>query len=135
MITIDASILIDALVEEIESAKERQRKSKALLAFLLSQSFELNAPKIVLVEVASAIRRLTGKKDVENALSFIETNVSLFDEKDIIENAIEVAKEGCRAADAYYISTAMKSGSMLVSADRRMIDLARNIGVKTILIR
>ncbi|RLI80347.1 hypothetical protein DRP05_00785 [Archaeoglobales archaeon] len=135
MITIDASILVDALLEEIESAKERQRKSKALLAFLLSQNFELNAPKIVLVEVTSAIRRLTGRKDVDDALNFIKSNISLYDEKDIIENAIEVAKEGCRAADAYYISTAMKTGSMLVSADRRMVDIAKSIGVKAILIK
>ena len=55
-----------------------REKSKALLAFLLSQNFELNAPKIILVEVTSAIRRLTGRKDVEDALNFIETNVSLF---------------------------------------------------------
>ena len=135
MITIDASILVDALLEEIESAEERHRKSKVLLAFLLSQNFELNAPKIVLVEVTSAIRRLTGKKDVEDALNFIETNISLFDERGIIENAVEVAKEGCRAADAYYISTAMKTGSMLVSADKRMVDIAKSMGVKAILIR
>ena len=135
MITIDASILVDALLDEIESAKKKQRKSKALLAFLLSQNFGLNAPKIVLVEVTSAIRRLTGKKDVEDALSFIETNASLHDERDIIENAIEVAKEGCRAADAYYIATAMKTGSILVSADKRMVDIAKSVGVKAILIK
>ena len=45
-----------------------------------------------MVEVTSAIRRLTGRKDVD-ALNFIKTNVSLYDERDIIENAIEVAKE------------------------------------------
>ena len=48
---------------------------------------------------------------------------------------MEVAKEGCRAADAYYISTAMKTGSMLVSADKRMVDIAESMGVKAILIR
>lgn len=135
MITIDASILVDSLLEEIESAKERQRKSKALLAFLLSQNFELNAPKIVLVEVTSVIRRLTWKKDVDDALNFIEINVSLYDERDIIEDALEVAKEGCRAADAYYISTAMKTSSVLVSADKRMVDIAKSMGVKAILIK
>ena len=134
MITIDASILVDALLEEIESAKERQRKSKAFLAFLLSQDFELNAPRIVLVEVASAIRRLTGRKDVDEALNFIKSNIALHDERDIIDDAIEIAKEGSRAADAYYISTAMKTDSILVSADRRMIEIARSLGVKTILI-
>ena len=92
-------------------------------------------PKILLVEVTSAIRRLTGRKDVGDAPNFIKTNVSLYDERDIIENAIEVAKEGCRAADAYYISTAMKTGSMLVSADRRMVEIAKSTGVKAILIK
>jgi len=33
MITIDASILVDALLEEIESAKERQRKIKGSFSF------------------------------------------------------------------------------------------------------
>ncbi len=58
MITIDASIFVDTLLDEIKSAKERQRKSKALLAFLLSQNFELNAPKIVLVEVSSGVKAI-----------------------------------------------------------------------------
>ncbi len=55
--------------------------------------------------------------------------------RDIIENAVEVAKEGCRAADACYISTAMKTGSMPVSADKRMVDIAESMGVKATLIR
>lgn len=94
MITLDASVLVDVLLEEIESAKERQKKSKALLTFLLSQSFELSSPRIVLVEVVSVIRRVTGKKDVDTVLSFIEQNIRLFDERDIFDGAIKAAKEG-----------------------------------------
>ncbi|RLI83781.1 hypothetical protein DRP04_00345 [Archaeoglobales archaeon] len=75
MKTLNTSVLVNALLEEIESAGERQKKSKVLLVFLLSQSFKLNSPRIVLVEVFSVIRRVTGGKECEDASEELERRI------------------------------------------------------------
>jgi len=49
---------------------------------------------------------------------------------------METAKEtGCRTVDSYYIATAKKTNSTLITADKIMAENAKNVNITVILIK
>ena len=144
MIVADASFIIDALVvprrrkrdETYQRQLERHRRSKELLSFFLEEGFQIYMPFLGLVEISSLLVRKLGKKaNVEAVLDFLEEYFLVVSEDELRDALLKIAKEtGSRAADAYYISLAKMKGAVLVTADRRMAEVSRELGAKVVLL-
>ena len=125
MIVVDASVLIDSL---FSSSSERYQKSIGFLRAV--EGLPLYAPRIFRVELIAVARRLGFKGERRNLLRVIE-KLNLIGEDNIINIAEYVAgRIHPRAVDAYYIATAIVTGSMLVSNDRLMIRNSRKAGIE-----
>ena len=144
MIVTDASFVVDALVVPRRKKKDetylrqlkRHRRSKELLSFFLEEGFQLYIPFLGLVEVSSLLVRKLGKRaNIDTALEFLDEYFFVVSEKDLEEFILEIAREtGSRAADIYYISLAKMKGAVLVTADRKMAEISKDVGVKVILV-
>ena len=143
MIVADASFIVDALIvprrkkdETYQRQLERHRRSKELLPFFLEEGFQLYMPFLGLAEVSSLLLRKLGKKaNVDAVLEFLNEYFLIVSEAELKEILLETAREtGSRAADAYYVSLAKMKGAVLVTADRKMAEISREVGVKVILL-
>ncbi len=125
MIVIDANVLIDALFEG-----NPERRALALRFFKLIEGRCVYVPRIFIVEVLSVARRLGVKLDYLTLMGLIEDfNVKTEDE--VFNLAVYVSENvHPRAVDAYYIATAILTGSILVSNDRIMVKNSRNAGIE-----
>ena len=86
--------------------------------------------RIFRVELIAVARRLGFKGGRRDLLRVIE-KLNLVGEDNIINVAEYVADQiHPRAADAYYIATAIVTGSMLVSNDKLMVRNSRKAGIK-----
>jgi predicted nucleic acid-binding protein len=125
MIVVDASVLIDSL---FSSSPERYQKSLGFLR--AADGLLLYAPRIFRVELIAVARRLGFKGERQDLLRVIE-KLNLIGEDNIINIAEYVADQiHPRAVDAYYIATAIITGSMLVSNDRLMVRNSRKAGIE-----
>jgi predicted nucleic acid-binding protein len=85
--------------------------------------------RIFVVEVLSIARRLGIKIDYQTLLSLIE-EFNVKSEGELFNLAVYVAENiHPRAVDAYYIATAILTGSVLVSNDRVMVKNSRRAGI------
>ena len=144
MIVADASFIVDALIiprrrkkdETYQRQLERHKRSKELLSFFLEEGFQLYMPFLGLVEVSSLLVRKLGKKaNADAVLEFLNEYFLIVSEEELKEILLEIAREtGSRAADAYYVSLAKMKGAVLVTADRKMAEISREVGVKVILL-
>ncbi|NJE00804.1 type II toxin-antitoxin system VapC family toxin [Thermococcus sp. JdF3] len=144
MIVADASFIVDALIVPRRRKKDevylrqlkRHQRSKELLSFFLEEGFQLYIPFLGLVEVSALLVRKLGKKaNVDAVLGFLNEYFFIIPEKDLEEFLLNLAMEiGSRAADTYYISLAKMKGAVLVTADRKMAEVSKDVGVKVILL-
>ncbi len=144
MIVADASFVVDALVVPRRKKRDemylrqlnRHRRSKELLSFFLEEGFQLYIPFLGLVEISSLLVRKLGKRaNVDAALEFLNEYFFVVPEKNLEEFLLNLAREtGSRAADIYYISLAKMKGAVLVTADRKMAEISKDVGVKVILV-
>ncbi|ASJ09154.1 hypothetical protein A3L11_07895 [Thermococcus siculi] len=144
MIVADASFIVDALVvprrkkkdKLYEKQMKRHRQSLELLSFFLEEGFQMYMPFLGLVEVSSLLTRKLGREsNVEAAIEFLRRYISIVPESELRDELIDVARTtGSRAADVYYVSLAKLKGAVLVTADRRMAEVAEEMGVKVILL-
>ncbi len=125
MIIVDASILIDSL---FSSNVERYQKAVDFLK--RAEKLPLYAPRILKVELIAVARRL-GFKGGREDLARIAGKLNLIGEDEIINIAEYVADQiHPRAVDAYYIATAILTGSILVSNDKTMVRNSRKAGLE-----
>ncbi|MGH7961946.1 MAG: type II toxin-antitoxin system VapC family toxin [Candidatus Binatia bacterium] len=133
---LDASVAVRWIVPE-EGSEEAAR--------LLDQPIAWIAPRLMLTEAASALRRkVTGEGlRVELAAQAVEALVQavtdgvirLADDEDLVLAALMLAlTSGHKVPDCLYIALAERQGAGLVSADRRLTALARERGIPTQLI-
>ena len=125
MITVDASILIDALF-----SRSAERYEKAI-GFLRSvEGLQPYAPRILEVELVAVARRL-GYKAERRRLLELTKEFNLLGEEEIFSLALYVAdRVHPRAVDAYYIATAVLTGSIIVANDRLLVRNSRRAGIE-----
>jgi hypothetical protein len=125
MIVVDASVFIDSL---FSSSAERYQKSIDFLR--AADGLPLYAPRIFRVELTAVARRLGFKGRRQDLLRIVE-KLNLIGEDNIINVAEYVADQvHPRAVDAYYIATAIVTGSILVSNDKLMVRNSRKAGIE-----
>ncbi|WP_297506468.1 type II toxin-antitoxin system VapC family toxin [Thermococcus sp.] len=125
MIVLDANVLIDALFEG-----NPKRRKLALDFFKLAEGKPVYIPRIFIIEVLSVAKRLGVGIDYRTLLSLIE-EFNVKEESELFNLAVYVSENvHPRAVDAYYIATAMLTGSILVSNDRIMVKNSRKAGIE-----
>ncbi len=94
-------------------------------------------PRAGLVEVATVLRRNSLSRDtVNNILDTIEKTFIIVSEDLIFNKAVEIALlEAPSRFDTYFIALALKVKALLLTDDEPMAIHARNLNVKTILVR
>ena len=127
-LTLDSSVIVASLRKQ----EKRHKECKTLLEQLKNGEHTAYESGIVLVEVAAAIRRRTGSKDLAirvkndllelNFLNFLElTELRM-------KRAAEIASRiGVRGMDAIVIQIAEETRSVLVTLDEEMMKAAKEI--------
>ncbi|NJF25030.1 type II toxin-antitoxin system VapC family toxin [Thermococcus sp. Bubb.Bath] len=124
MIVIDANVLIDALLE-----RNPERRNLAIEFFNIIEGKPVYVPRIFIVEVLSIARRLGIELDHQTLLPLIE-EFNVKSEGELFNLAVYVAENiHPKAVDAYYIATAILTGSILMSNDRIMVQNSRRAGI------
>jgi predicted nucleic acid-binding protein len=120
---IDASVAIKWLILEIHSEKAER---------LLADGAELLAPDLIGPEICSAIwkrvRRseLTPAEGAELLRKFDRFGISIHPCQDLIQDAFTLGTAfGHSTYDCFYLALAERTGSPLVTADRRFFDAVR----------
>jgi predicted nucleic acid-binding protein len=128
MWTLDTSVYVRAS----DPNDPNQATCQALIDALEDQSAPIIVPRLLLAEVAGALRRLT--RDPIRARLAIDTlrsmpHIQLIPLDDaLIDTATEIAADyALRGADAVYVAVARRHGCTLVSLDREQRDRARAI--------
>ncbi|KUH32069.1 hypothetical protein APY94_11175 [Thermococcus celericrescens] len=125
MIVLDANVLVDALFEG-----NPERRKLALDFFKMAEGNPVYIPRIFIIEVLSVAKRLGVGIDYRTLLSLIE-EFNVKDENELFNLAVYVSENvHPRAVDAYYIATAMLTGSVLVSNDKIMVKNSRKAGIE-----
>jgi len=128
---LDASVAVRWVVAEEGSEQA---------AGLLSRSISWIAPRLMLTEVAAALRRkvVDGGLPAELASQSLdalvravaEGTVRLADDEEVVSTALLLALTlGHKVPDCLYLALAEREGAGLVTADRRLDELARQRGI------
>ncbi len=87
-------------------------------------------PRVFIIEVLSVARRLGVRIDYRTLVGLIE-DFNIKSENELFNLAVYVSENvHPRAVDAYYIATAILTGSILVSNDRIMIKNSREASIE-----
>ena len=123
MPVVDASVWVSLC----HSGDRHHGKSRRWLENALGEAEPLAAPTLLRVEVAAAIRRLTGDRELaEEALATVDGHgwvelIDLDSERSRRAAAIAAAT-GLRGADAVYLELAAQRGFALVTWDRQQLE-------------
>lgn len=123
MPVVDASVWISLC----HAGDRHHKKTRRWLEGRILDGERLVAPTLLRIEVAAAVRRLTGDRDLaEEALAALDQGnllelVELDAERS--RRAAEIAAAtGVRGADAVYLELAVQRGEALVTWDRQQLD-------------
>jgi predicted nucleic acid-binding protein len=133
---LDASVAMRWIVPEVGSEHAVE---------LLSQPIAWKAPRLMMTEVAAALRRKVAGDDLraEQAIDALDAllaavadgTVQLAEDETLIAAALTLAlTSGHRVPDCLYLAIAERDGAALATADRRLEALARERGVSTMLV-
>ena len=123
MPVIDASVWVSIC----HAGDRHHRRSTEWLASALEEGTALLAPTLLSVEVAAAVRRLTGDRALALAAT---TTVEELDAVELVpltphraeRAAALAATAGVRGADAVYLELARDRGDVLVTWDRQQLE-------------
>ena len=123
MPVVDASVWVSLC----HAGDRKHAKSRRWLERALGEAERLAAPTLLRVEVAAAVRRLTGDgRLAEEALATVDGHgwVELVDlDSERSRRAAEIAAAtGVRGADAVYLELAVQRGLALVTWDRQQLE-------------
>ena len=123
--TVDADVFISAFLP----AEPHHASSLKCLTRLRASGDTLACPRLLIVEVASALIRNTGDRDGARdfALSLVSlSGMRLFSlDDDLCELAVQAAVDSqLRGADAVYVAVALQQRATLVTWDRQMLTRA-----------
>lgn len=132
---VDASVVVRWIVPE--------RGSEQAVA-LLRQSFRWIAPRLLLTEVASALRRKVAEGELSTEVALEALDVLMTGPGGAIELAADEAVMPLaltlalslqhKLPDCVYLALAERSGADLVTAHRRLDQIARVRGIPTTLV-
>lgn len=133
---LDASVVVKVVVPETGTAE-------SLAAF--ERPVRWLAPRLMAVEVASALRqKVAGRtlSSVDAAAALAATLdavtdgvIGLADDEALVAAALNLALTlDHRVPDCLYLALAEREGALLVSADRKLLSLARRRGVEVVAI-
>ena len=136
LVVLDASVAVRWLVPEPTTDEATA---------LLERPFSWTAPRLILTEIASALRRKVGDGELLNheALLSLDVFLRLVDagtvrvaaDEDLMHAALALALLlGHKLPDCVYLALAERQGIGLVTADRRLSALAERRGVSTVLL-
>ena len=128
---LDASVAVRWVVPE---------RGSETAAELLDQPIAWLAPRLMLIECAAALRRKIMARELrtEHGVQALDTLLQavadgvlrLAEDEDLVTSALMLALElGHKVPDCLYLALAEREGAGLVTADRRLHDLARTRGV------
>jgi len=131
VVVLDASIAVRWVVEEEGSDQA---------AALLERELSWIAPRLLLTEVASALRRKSADAGLAHTLAsqaldallqaVTDGVVRLANDEEIVAPALLIAlSTGHKLPDCLYLALAERAGARLATADGRLARLARSRGV------
>ena len=126
-VVVDASVIID-----LYAAPDDRRASIAeeVMSWVTAGFVEAYAPKLLVVEVLGVLARYLSEEKLELVTSSIPP-IKLVPEEVFYDEAVRIARRtGSRAADAYYIATALTINGILLTNDRRQKQSARKAGIE-----
>lgn len=126
-LVIDVSVFIDRLFIYDE---ERSLRAHNLFRLVDDRGLNIFEPSVFGIELASQLVRRKPRSMAEELYNEIIDKVVIIDDIDydlLLDIALSTA---CRAIDTYYIAAAHMLSSILVSADKIMINNARKYGVE-----
>ena len=126
-LVVDVSVFIDRLF-----IYDEERSSRVYNLFKLIDDKGLNIfePQVFGIELASQLVRRKPQAVARKLYDEIIDKVIIIDEVEynlLLDIALSTA---CRAIDAYYIAVASMISSILVSADKIMVNNARKYGIE-----
>ena len=132
MITIDASVFV-AAVDPADPARE---DAAVFLAAVARIGQPVHLPTLAMVEVAAAIARKTGDADLARdagaaVLATPGLVLHVLDASVAAEAAAVATRDRLRGADAIYVATAVRTGSVLVTLDVQVQERAQGLVVRT----
>jgi predicted nucleic acid-binding protein len=117
---VDASVVAAAFFQEDHAAAART---------ILVGGRELHAPDLILAEVANVIWKRHGRKEIDEAearqllADFLRLPLTLAPSATLVEPALQLAIRTKRTVyDCLYLALAVKTRSVLVTADRRFVN-------------
>jgi len=126
-VVVDASVVID-----LYAAPDDRRASIAeeVMSWVTAGFVEAYAPKLLVVEVLGVLARYLSEEKLELVASSFPP-IKLVPEEVFYDEAVKIARRtGSRAADAYYIATALTINGILLTNDRHQKQSARKAGVE-----
>ncbi len=144
-VVLDTTVVVKSLLKPAKhlprSIYDRElsthKKCRTIMKLLKKKRHLVYFPRAGLVEVATVLRRNGLSRDtVNNILDTIEKTFIIVGEDLIFDRAVEVALlEAPSGFDTYFIALALKAEALLLTDDEPMAIHARNLNVKTILVR
>ncbi len=126
-LVVDVSVFIDRLFIYSE---ERSRRARNLFQYIDKVGLNVFEPQVFGVELVAQLVRRKPREIARKVYEEIIDRVIILEDIDyelLLDIALQTA---CRAIDAYYIATASLASSILVSADKVMVDNAKKYGVE-----
>ena len=129
MIVVDTSVFVDAIIPFIRG---RHHKSTTVLDVISEKELEVFEPKLLVVELSAVLARYRPRHIVVNHVNEIVKHVNLVEYEELHETAFDIALSiGCRAVDAFFISCAKETNSILISSDKVQVSNARKAGIES----
>ena len=110
---------------------DRHRKSATVLEVISKKELEVFEPRLFVVELSAVLARYRPRDVVAGHVNEIVKYVNIVEYEQLHEVALDVAlSTGCRAVDAFFISCAKETNSILISSDRVQISNAKKAGIE-----
>lgn len=115
----------------LTSIKRDITKQRCFFDKISERDFIIYEPFLFDVELIGILRRKYNEKVVYEILVDLKGKIEVLDETSTHKLALDIAmKTHCRAVDAYFISTAKLTNSILVTNDRVMANNAKRYGIE-----
>ena len=125
-IVIDVSVFIDSLFIYDE---ERSRRARRLFQIVDKEHLNIFEPIVFGIELVAQLVRRKPRSMAEKIYKEIVSRIIMVDEIEY-DLLLDIAlSTGCRAIDTYYIAVASITSTMLVSADKIMVQNAKKYGI------
>jgi predicted nucleic acid-binding protein len=143
-VTIDTSVMVKALTpprrkkldELYEAQLDLHLRSREILLKVESGKYSNHLPIIALIETAAVVSRLSDEVRAGLALDFLSMNSQFYSDGYLFEMAVEIGlKTKASGFDVLFMACAEKTGSKLITDDRKMQERANDYGLDVIFLR